>query len=33
VAGAGLRFQDRGVHSLRGTPGDWRLFAVAGAEG
>ena len=32
VAGAGLHFQDRGVHSLRGTPGDWRLFAVAGAE-
>ncbi|MGH2608995.1 MAG: adenylate/guanylate cyclase domain-containing protein [Tepidiformaceae bacterium] len=28
VAGSGLRFQDRGVHSLRGVPGDWRLFAV-----
>jgi len=32
VAGSGLRFQDRGVHSLRGVPGEWRLFAVEGAE-
>jgi len=28
VAGSGLRFQDRGVQSLRGVPGDWRLFAA-----
>ena len=28
VAGSGLRFQDRGVHNLRGVPGDWRLFAA-----
>jgi class 3 adenylate cyclase len=28
AAGADLRFQDRGVHSLKGIPGDWRLFAV-----
>jgi class 3 adenylate cyclase len=28
VAGSGLSFQDRGVHSLRGVPGKWRLFAV-----
>jgi len=28
VAGSGLSFQDRGIHSLRGVPGDWRLFAV-----
>ena len=28
VAGSGLRFQDRGVHALRGVPGEWRLFAV-----
>ena len=28
VAGADLRFQDRGVHSLKGIPGDWRLFAA-----
>jgi class 3 adenylate cyclase len=24
---AGLRFDDRGVHQLRGLPGDWHLFA------
>jgi pimeloyl-ACP methyl ester carboxylesterase len=29
VAGSGLSFQDRGVHSLKGVPGEWRLFAVA----
>ena len=29
VAGSGLRFQDRGVHSLRGVPGEWRLFVAA----
>ncbi|MBI3454419.1 MAG: adenylate/guanylate cyclase domain-containing protein [Candidatus Rokubacteria bacterium] len=28
VAGAGLRFADRGVHPLKGVPGEWRLFAV-----
>jgi class 3 adenylate cyclase len=28
VAGSGLDFQDRGVHALRGVPGEWRLFAV-----
>jgi pimeloyl-ACP methyl ester carboxylesterase len=28
VAGSGLAFQDRGVHPLRGVPGEWRLFAV-----
>jgi class 3 adenylate cyclase len=28
VAGSGLRFQDRGAHTLRGVPGEWRLFAV-----
>jgi len=30
VAGSGLRFEDRGVASLKGVPGEWRLFAVAG---
>ena len=30
VAGSGLRFADRGMHSLHGVPGDWRLFAVEG---
>ena len=28
VAGSGLRFEDRGVHCLKGVPDDWRLFAV-----
>ncbi|ULL00766.1 adenylate/guanylate cyclase domain-containing protein [Bradyrhizobium sp. I71] len=28
VAGSGLRFGDRGNHSLKGIPGDWRIFAV-----
>jgi hypothetical protein len=28
VAGSGLRFVDRGSHTLRGVPGRWRLFAV-----
>ncbi len=28
VAGSGLRFQDRGVHELKGVPGDWHIFAV-----
>jgi class 3 adenylate cyclase/alpha-beta hydrolase superfamily lysophospholipase len=29
VAGAGLRFRDRGEHRLQGIPDPWRLFAVA----
>ncbi len=29
VAGSDLAFEDRGVHSLKGVPGEWRLFAVA----
>jgi class 3 adenylate cyclase len=28
VAGSGLRFQDRGIARLRGTGGDWQLYAV-----
>jgi pimeloyl-ACP methyl ester carboxylesterase len=28
VAGAGLQFDDRGPHSLKGVPGEWRLFVV-----
>ncbi len=28
VAGSGFRFVDRGMHELRGVPGEWRLFAV-----
>lgn len=29
VAGSGLRFEERGVQSLKGVPGEWRLYAVA----
>jgi hypothetical protein len=28
VAGSGIEFQDRGLHELKGVPGEWRLFAV-----
>jgi pimeloyl-ACP methyl ester carboxylesterase len=30
VAGSGLEFEDRGSHELKGVPGEWRLYAVAG---
>lgn len=30
VAGSGLRFADRGAHTLAGVPGEWRLFSVEG---
>ena len=30
VAGSQIAFEDRGEHALRGVPGEWRLFAVAG---
>jgi pimeloyl-ACP methyl ester carboxylesterase len=30
VAGSGLQFEDRGSHELKGVPGEWRLYAVAG---
>ena len=29
VAGSGLSFADRGSRSLKGVPGEWRIFAVA----
>jgi class 3 adenylate cyclase len=29
VAGSGIAFEDRGLHELKGIPGDWRLYAVA----
>ena len=29
VAGSGIDFEDRGVHSLKGVPGEWELYAVA----
>ena len=28
VAGSGVEFDDRGVHELKGVPGEWRLYAV-----
>jgi class 3 adenylate cyclase len=29
VVGAGIEFDDRGEHDLKGVPGTWRLYAVA----
>jgi class 3 adenylate cyclase len=29
VAGSGLSFSDHGAHTLKGVPGEWRLFAAA----
>jgi class 3 adenylate cyclase len=29
VIGSGLEFEQRGVHELKGVPGEWHLFAVA----
>ena len=29
VIGSGLEFDDRGIHELKGVPGEWHLFAVA----
>jgi class 3 adenylate cyclase len=31
TTGGGFGFEDRGVHPLRGVPGEWRLFAVESA--
>jgi class 3 adenylate cyclase len=28
VGGSGIAFADRGTHTLKGVPDDWRLFAV-----
>ena len=28
VVGSGLSFSDRGLHSLKGAPGEWRIYAV-----
>lgn len=30
VLGSGIEFSDRGEHDLKGVPGTWKLFAVAG---
>lgn len=29
VAGSGIRFEDRGTHSLKGIPGSWNLYAAS----
>jgi class 3 adenylate cyclase len=29
VAGSGLALEDRGPHSLKGVPNEWRLYAVS----
>jgi pimeloyl-ACP methyl ester carboxylesterase len=29
TAGSGLHFEDRGVHQLKGVPGEWRVFAAS----
>ncbi len=31
VIGSGLEFEDRGMHQLKGVPGEWHLLAVASA--
>ena len=31
VAGSGITFDDRGLHVLKGVPGEWHLYAVASA--
>ena len=31
VSGSGIQFEDRGVHALKGVPGEWHLFLVASA--
>ncbi len=28
TAGSGIRFEDRGIHTLKGIPGEWHLFTV-----
>jgi class 3 adenylate cyclase len=33
VAGAGVDFDERGEHELKGVPGTWRLYAVADVSG
>jgi class 3 adenylate cyclase len=30
VAGSGLAFRERGAETLKGVPGEWRLYALAG---
>jgi len=30
MAGSGIEFDDRGAHTLKGVPGEWRLYSVKG---
>ncbi len=30
VAGSGIQFEDRGIHTLKGVPGEWHLYQVSG---
>lgn len=32
VVGSGLEFEDRGARELKGVPGEWRLYALAGSR-
>lgn len=32
VSGSGIRFEDRGVHALKGVPDEWQLYLVTGTE-
>jgi class 3 adenylate cyclase len=32
VAGSGLCFEERGIHTLKGVPGEWRLYALGAAR-
>ena len=32
VVGSGIQFRDNGVHTLKGVPGDWHLYAVEGSR-
>jgi class 3 adenylate cyclase len=31
VVGSGIEFAERGVHELKGVPGEWALFEVVSA--
>jgi hypothetical protein len=32
VVGSGLTFEDRGLHGLKGVPGEWRIFLARDAS-
>jgi len=32
VVGSGIAFEDRGMHALKGVPGEWHLFAVVPSD-